>query len=146
MNYLDLLPNDVLKIVNRKVEDLRTTSRRKERKENKKINREQKRIADYKRSIYKKYVSLYMKHIIKKQSEYCTMMNEVLKKELVDYYVKTEVILDLTGKDEPYILVYFKKNIDLFRIKVYDLETYNDAEIEHMANFYEPSGYKITYN
>jgi len=26
------------------------------------------------------------------------------------------------------------------------LETYNDSEIEHMFNLYEPSGYKITYN
>ena len=28
MNYLDLLPNDVMKIINRKVEDLRIISRR----------------------------------------------------------------------------------------------------------------------
>ena len=48
MNYLDLLPNDVMKIINRKVEDLHIISRKKERKENKKINMEQKRIADYK--------------------------------------------------------------------------------------------------
>ena len=32
MNYLDLLPNDVIKIINRKVEDLRIISRRNERK------------------------------------------------------------------------------------------------------------------
>ena len=48
MNYLDLLPNDVMKIINRKVEDLHIIERRKERKENKKIQREKKRIADNK--------------------------------------------------------------------------------------------------
>jgi hypothetical protein len=42
MNYLDLLPNDITKIINRKVQDLHIIERRKEQKENKKINREQK--------------------------------------------------------------------------------------------------------
>ena len=38
MNYLDLLPNDVMKIINRKVEDLRIISRRNERNKNREIN------------------------------------------------------------------------------------------------------------
>ena len=33
MNYLDLLPNDIMKITNRKVQDLHIIERRKERKE-----------------------------------------------------------------------------------------------------------------
>ena len=37
MNYLDLLPNDVMKIINRKVEDLRIISRRNERNKNREI-------------------------------------------------------------------------------------------------------------
>ena len=41
MNYLDILPDDVRKIINRKVQDLHIIERRKERKENRKINREQ---------------------------------------------------------------------------------------------------------
>ena len=41
MNYLDLLPNDITKIINRKVQDLHIIERRKERKENRKMNREQ---------------------------------------------------------------------------------------------------------
>ena len=48
MNLLDLLPNDINKIINRKVEDLHIIERRKERKENRKINREQKRKANRK--------------------------------------------------------------------------------------------------
>ena len=42
MNYLDLLPNDVMKIIDRKVEDLRIISRRNERNKNREINIQQK--------------------------------------------------------------------------------------------------------
>ena len=45
MNYLDLLPEDVIKIINRKVQDLHIIERRKERKENRKMNREKKQKA-----------------------------------------------------------------------------------------------------
>ena len=57
MNFLDLLPDDITKIKNRKVQDLHIIKRRKERKENKKMNREQKRKANRKRYIYQKYVN-----------------------------------------------------------------------------------------
>ena len=43
MNYLDLLPEDVTKIINRKAQDLHIIERRKERKENRKINRVKKK-------------------------------------------------------------------------------------------------------
>ena len=52
MNYLDLLPNDITKIINRKVQDLHIIDRRKERKENRKMNRERKQKADRNRKIY----------------------------------------------------------------------------------------------
>ena len=52
MNFLDLLPVDVMKIINRKVQDSHIIERRKERKENRKINREKKQIANRKRYIY----------------------------------------------------------------------------------------------
>ena len=42
MNYLDILPNDVMKIINRKVQDAQIIKRRTERKENKRIQREKK--------------------------------------------------------------------------------------------------------
>ena len=59
MNYLDLLPNDVMKIINRKVEDLRIISRRNERNKNREINIQQKITADRKRRISNKYALLY---------------------------------------------------------------------------------------
>ena len=40
MNYLDILPNDVMKIINRKVQDAQIIKRRIERKENKRIQKE----------------------------------------------------------------------------------------------------------
>ena len=49
MNYLDLLPCDVIKIINRKVQDLHIIERRKERKENRKMNREQEQKANRRR-------------------------------------------------------------------------------------------------
>ena len=54
MNYLDLLPDDVLKIINHKVQKLQIIYKKAERKENKRIQREKKQIADNKRKVYKK--------------------------------------------------------------------------------------------
>ena len=62
MNYLDLLPDDIMKIINRKVQDLQIKQRKIERKENKRIQREKKQKADNKRKVYIKFVQLYKTH------------------------------------------------------------------------------------
>ena len=62
MNYLDILPNDVMKIINRKVQDAQIIKRRTERKENKRIQREKKQIADNKKG-YTQNLYIYMKDI-----------------------------------------------------------------------------------
>ena len=62
MNYLDILPNDVMKIINRKVQDAQIIERRTERKENKRIQREKKQIADNKKG-YTQNLYIYMKDI-----------------------------------------------------------------------------------
>jgi hypothetical protein len=69
MNYLDLLPDDVMKIINRKVQDAHIIERRVERKRNRKINREQKQVADRMRDIGEEFVFLYQKHLRKKYLE-----------------------------------------------------------------------------
>ena len=134
MNYLDLLPTDVMKIINRKVEDLHIIDRRKERKVNRKMNREQKRMSDYKRDIYEKYIFLYKslkeKRTEKKQLEYCEKMNEAIKQKLGDSYLKTTFYI---GDDEPYIIVWCKIGQEIFRITVYD-EKSNNSKIEYMYN------------
>ena len=62
MNYLNLLPDDVMKIINKKIQDLQIIKRRTERKEIKRIQRAKKRIADNKKRIYNKFAWLYQKH------------------------------------------------------------------------------------
>ena len=64
MNYFfDLLPVDVMKIINRKVHDAQIIRRRIERKINKEIAKENKRKADRRRMIFEKYAGLYRKHL-----------------------------------------------------------------------------------
>ena len=63
MNFLDLLPVDVMKIINRKVHDLQIIRRRIERKINKEIAKENKRKADRRRMIFEKFAGLYRKHL-----------------------------------------------------------------------------------
>ena len=129
-----------MKIINRKVEDLRIISRRNERNKNREINIQQKITADRKRRISNKYALLYHLYKRNKQYEYCNKLKEAMKKELGDYYLKTDICIE---NNNQYIIVYFIKLGELFRIIVYDLDT--EAEIEHMNNFNEPSGYHINY-
>ena len=45
MNFLDLLPDDLIEVINKKLIETQTNERRKERKKRKKIQKEKKRIA-----------------------------------------------------------------------------------------------------
>ena len=45
MNFLDLLPDDLIEVINKKLIETQTNERRKERKKTKKIQKEKKRIA-----------------------------------------------------------------------------------------------------
>ena len=45
MNFLDLLPEDLIEVINKKLIETQTNERRKERKKRKKIQKEKKRIA-----------------------------------------------------------------------------------------------------
>ena len=62
MNYLDLLPDDVMKNINRKLHDLQIKHRNIERKENQRKMIEQQQIAVNKKRIYNKFVRLYEQH------------------------------------------------------------------------------------
>ena len=63
MNFLDLLPNDVMKIINRTVHNAQIIKRKNERKENIRIAEENKLKADIRRMIFEKYAGLYRKHL-----------------------------------------------------------------------------------
>ena len=81
MNYLDLLPDNVMKIINRKVHDLQIKQRKIERIENKTRMILQKIIANRKRYIYEKYVYLYKQYVLNQKWEYCCGLVEMMKKE-----------------------------------------------------------------
>ncbi len=115
MNYLDLLPNDITKIINRKVQDLHIIQRRKERKENRKINREQKRTADRKRYIYEKYVKLYQAYVRNQKWEYCCNLVAMMKKEFGKDHLYSQIFIE---DDEPYIITTMNYNGNFFKFKV----------------------------
>ena len=101
MNYLDLLPGDVMKIINRKVQDLHIIERRKERKENRKMNREQEQKAYRRRYIYNKYVNLYQKYVNNQKWEYCCDLVAKMKKEFGMDHLYSKIFIE---DDEPYII------------------------------------------
>ena len=111
MNYLDLLPDDVMKIINRKVQDLHIIERRKEREENRKMNREQERKA----YIYNKYVILYQKYVKNQKCEYCCDLIAMMRKEFGKDYLYSQIFID---DDEPYIISTIKYNGSDYKIKV----------------------------
>ena len=114
MNYLDLLPTDITKIINRKVQDLHIIERRKERKENRKMNREKKRIANRKRYIYERYVRLYENYVRNQKWEYCCDLKAMMKKKFGSDYLKSDIFIE----DEPYIISTIKNNGNYYQIKV----------------------------
>ena len=113
MNYLELLPYDVMKIINRKVQDAHIIKRRIERKQNRIMNREQKRIGEHKRYLYEQFARLYKKYIIdKKNKEYSKRVDEQyeyiqrlyndIRRKYGEMILYTERFI---GGDEPYIIV-----------------------------------------
>ena len=112
MNYLELLPDDVMKIINRKVQDAHIIKRRIERKQNRKINREQKRIGEHKRYLYEQFARLYNKYIEYQQNkEYSQRVDEHyeftqrLYKNIREKYGITLLHSEeCIGDDEPYII------------------------------------------
>ena len=59
MNYLDLLPDDVLGIINKQVKDDYIITRRLERKENRRLNREQEKKAYRRGILFERFVNFY---------------------------------------------------------------------------------------
>ena len=115
MNYLDLLPCDVIKIINRKVQDLHIIERRKERKENRKMNREQEQKANRRRYIYNKYVNLYQKYEKIQSWEYCYELVAMMKKEFEKDHLSSQMFIQ---DDEPYIISTIQYNGSNYNIKV----------------------------
>jgi hypothetical protein len=135
MNYFDILPNDVIKIINRKVQDLHIIERRKERKENKKIQREKKRIADNKRMIYSKFVCLYQEYLFleeKKENERLRKLQKI-EEEKYSKKINEQHKYLVTLRD----IVYDVKNtID----NILEIEFCIGGEIPYMTVIYSNNG------
>ena len=114
MNYLDVLPDDIMKIINRKVHDLQIKHRKIERKENQRKMIEQKRIADNKKRIYNKFVRLYQNYVFNQKWEYCCDLVAMMKKEFGSDYLRSEIFIE----DEPYIITSVMHNGNYYQIKV----------------------------
>ena len=136
MNYLDILPNDVMKIINRKVQDAQIIKRRIERKENKKIQREKKRIADNKKMIYSKFIYLYQQHLFleeKKEENRSIKLQEKKVNEQYKYLVTLrDIVYDVKntiddileiefciGGEIPYMTVYYYMNGNVYEKKFF---------------------------
>ena len=115
MNYLDLLPDDVMKIINRKVQDLHIIERRKERKENRKMNREQEQKANRRRYIYNKYVNLYQKYVKIQSWESCYNLVAMMKKEFGKDHLSSQMFIQ---DDKSYIISTIQYNGSNYNIKV----------------------------
>ncbi len=101
MNHLDFLPDDVKRIINRKVQDLHIIERRIKRKENRKRNRELKEIADRKRDISQKYTRLYLSMKTRNQYRYCYKVCYEIKEKYGNNLLQTESNI---GYGNPFVI------------------------------------------
>ena len=125
MNYLDNLPDDVKKIINREVQNAHIAKRRIERKQNKKMNRDQRETAERKRCIYEQFARLYNKYIEEQQDkEYSQKIDkhyehtQRLYNEVITKY--GDMVLNLVqciGDNEPYVLATLLINGKIQKIK-----------------------------
>ena len=101
MNYLDLLPDDVKRIIDRKLKEAYIIERRIKRKENRKRNRELKEIADRKRDISKKYKRLYLIMKTHNQYKYCYKLCDEIKEKYGNNLLQTELNI---GYENPFVI------------------------------------------
>ena len=127
MNYLDNLPDDAIKIINREVQKAYIIKRRIERKNNRKINREQKEKAEERKNIIEKYIRLYYNYIeyqnnkkytekINKDNNYNMSLYRKIINEYGENVIETE---EYIGFNEPYInaKIYIDGKIKIITFK-----------------------------
>ena len=94
MNYLDLLPVDVMKIINRKVHNLQIKHRKIERKKNKRIAEENKRKADRRRMIFEKFAGLYRKHLYRLEQKISNEQSKINSAIVNEQYKYCDKLLE----------------------------------------------------
>ncbi len=118
MNYLDLLPDDVMKIINKKVAYLHKIARKKERKEKK---------------ILTKYVLLYETYVRNVKLEHCEKMIKDIKEELgKDYFFEAEPVVDVLY---PFINIWIIIDHEVYKMRYYDFFTMKNIKMVHLPNY-----------
>lgn len=127
MNYLDILPDDTIKIINREVQKAYIIKRRIERKNNRKINREQKEKAEKRKNIIEKYARLYYNYIeYQNNKKYTEKINKdnnytmSLYRKIINEYGENVIeIEEYIGFDKPYInaKIYIDGKIKIMTFK-----------------------------
>ncbi len=101
-----------MKIINREVQNTHIIKRRTERKQNRKMNRYQKRIAERRRYLYEQFARLYNKYIVYQQNkvysqrvdghyEYTQRLYNDIRKKYGKLFLHSK---ECIGSDEPYII------------------------------------------
>ncbi len=101
MNYLDVLPDDVKRIIDKNLKEAYIIERRINRKENRKRNRELKEITDRKRDISKKYKRLYLSMKTHNQYKYCYKLCDEIKEKYGNNLLQTELNI---GYENPFVI------------------------------------------
>ena len=111
MNYLDILPVDVSKIINRKVQDAHIIERRIQRKRNREINKKQKEISERRKHIFEKFATLYNVHLreeygkkVESQYKYCQELVNEIKTKYQKTLINTELVV---GGDKAQVIATF---------------------------------------
>ncbi len=116
MNYLDLLPDDVMKIINRKVHNAQIIKRKIERKENKRIAEQNKLKADIRRIIFEKYAGLYRKHLFRSKQDYLDKLYDKVLLTFRRTLISTEFF---HWGERPYLKITYLYKDNIVYAKVY---------------------------
>jgi hypothetical protein len=94
-DYLDLMPKDILDMINKQVKDDYIKERRIQRKENRRQNREDKRKAFKRGILFENFVGLYRLFLVKKYmnklemflEDYSTAKYEFVEKQIMKIFL-----------------------------------------------------------
>ena len=110
MNRLDNLPEDILKIINRKVQDLHIIERRIERKKNRAYNR----ILIHKKNIRERFQNIVKKLIQKEQYQVIILSEDYIQGVKNNLYDITSILNHISPLRQNVSLVRLKENFYLF--------------------------------
>ena len=110
MNRLDNLPDDILKIINRKVQELYI----KEKREKKKKNKVENKLLKHKKNIRERFQNIVKKLIQKEQYQVMKISEEYIQGVKNNLYDITSILNHISPLRQNVSLVRLKENFYLF--------------------------------